>query len=207
MVRAIAYAPKHLPTLAPRPHNGRMPTMVLRVLAALLVTLVGIVAVPAPVACACSCAEVDTETALADATAVFDGSVVSASAPTGNTSADPIYYTIDVSRVYKGDVPATVIVSSAASGASCGVELTGQVTVFAGRSDGVLHTTLCSAPVVLDRSKLGPGHAPAPAPDQSSAPTLPVEVTPVNLPLVVGVVAGVLVIAVAVIWLVRRTGG
>lgn len=178
--------------------------MVLRVLAAMLVTLIGAVTVPAPVACACSCAEVDTETALADATAVFDGTVVSASAPTGNSSADPIYYTIDVSRVYKGEVPATVIVSSAASGASCGVELSGQVTVFAGRSDGVLHTTLCSAPFELDRSKLGPGALPAPAPAQPPAPPSPVDAAQPNLPLVVGVVACVLVIAAAVIWLVRR---
>lgn len=176
-----------------------MPTTVARILAALLLSLVGAVAAPAPMACACSCMELDTEGAIASASDVFDGTVTSRSQPTSGYTAELIEYTIDVTRVYKGDVLDRVIVRSAAHGASCGLELTGRVTVFAHRSDGYLLTTLCSAPATLDRSQLGDGHPPTPHPGGTAAVD--------TVGWLVGGVAGVLVLAGTAIWLVRRRPG
>lgn len=57
--------------------------IVLRTLAALLLTLVATIAVPSSMACACSCAQVSTDEAMANSTAVFDGVVVTHSQPVG----------------------------------------------------------------------------------------------------------------------------
>lgn len=173
--------------------------IVLRTLAALLLTLVATIAVPSSMACACSCAQVSTDEAMANSTAVFDGVVVTHSQPVGGSSAELIEYSIDVTRVHKGDVPARVIVRSAVSGASCGAELVGQVTVFAQGSVDTLFTTLCSAPSTLDRSRLGAGSTPTPVP--------PAPAQPHSGPLVWGIVAGVLVLGGAAILLVRRARG
>ena len=200
------------PTRRADGHNGHMPTMVLRILAALLLTLVAAVAAPTTFACACSCAELDTDEAMRNSSAVFDGTVIATSRPTGGSSAELIEYTIDVSRVYRGSVPARVVVRSAVSSASCGAELAGQVTVFAqGAIDGLL-TTSCSAPTTIDRSRLGAGHAPiavplttlAPEPSATTAPS-PLSTSDfVTGPLMVGTVAGILVLAGVAIWVVRR---
>lgn len=177
--------------------------IVLRALAAVLLTLAGAIVVPSSMACACSCAQVSTDEAMANSTAVFDGVVVAHSQPLGGSSAEQIEYTIDVTRVYKGGVPARVIVRSAVSGASCGAELVGEVTVFAQGSIERLSTTLCSAPSTLDRSRLGAGSTPTPAPP---APPAPVR-SDVGLP-VWGIVAGLVVLGGAGVWLlVRRARG
>lgn len=134
---------------------------------------------------------------MANTSAVFDGVVVATSQPTGGNSAELVEYTIDVSRVYRGRVPARVIVRSAVSGASCGVELVGQVTVFAqGPVDG-LFTTACSVPSTVDRSRLGAGSTPTPLPPQPVAPDA--------APLMWGILAGLVALGGAAIWLVRRT--
>jgi len=191
---------------------GHMPTMVLRILAALLLTLVAGVAAPTSVACACSCAALDTDEAMRNSSAVFDGTVMATSPPTGGSSDELIEYTIQVSRVYQGSVPAVVVVRSAVSGASCGAELAGQVTVFAqGAIDG-LSTTSCSAPAILDRSRLGAGHPPRAAPLTTLAPEPsatasrgPLSTSDlVTGPPLVGTVAALLVLAGVVIWMVRR---
>lgn len=191
---------------------GHMPTMVLRILAALLLTLVAGVAAPTSVACACSCAALDTDEAMRNSSAVFDGTVMATSPPTGGSSAELVEYTIQVSRVYQGSVPAVVVVRSAVSGASCGAELAGQVTVFAqGAIDG-LSTTSCSAPATIDRSRLGAGHLPRAAPLTTLAPEPSATTTPetsstsdfVTGPLMVGALAGIVVLAGVAIWMVRR---
>ncbi|MGV8909185.1 MAG: hypothetical protein ACOH1Y_09395 [Propionicimonas sp.] len=176
-----------------------MPTMVLRVLAALVLTLLAVVAAPVSVACACSCAALDTDQAMRGASAVFAGTVVARSRPTGGYSNELIEYTIEVSRVYQGSVPAEVVVRSAVSGASCGAELAGQVTVFAqGAIDG-LFTTSCSAPATIDRSRLGAGHPPAAA----TPPPEPLTTTDFDgAPLMM--LAGLLGLAGVAIWMVRR---
>ena len=183
-----------------------MPTIVVRILAAFLFTLVAGVAAPAPLACACSCAEVDTDQAMRNASAVFDGTVIEKSQPTTGSSAELIGYTIEVARVYQGSVPATVVVRSAASSASCGAELTGQVTVFAQGPAENLSTTLCSAPFTIDRSRLGAGYPPEAAPLPTSTPEPATTEGPDTGPLVVAgvAVAGILALAGAVIWIVRR---
>jgi hypothetical protein len=189
-----------------------MPTMALRILAALLLTLVAGVAAPTSVACACSCAALDTDEAMRNSSAVFDGTVVATSRPTGGSSAELIEYTIEVSRVYQGSVPALVVVRSALSGASCGAELAGRVTVFAQGPIDDLNTTSCSAPATIDRSRLGAGHPPPSAPPTTRTPdpaaTPAPEPSPtsnfVTGPLMVGTVAGILVLAGLAIWMVRR---
>ncbi len=183
-----------------------MPTMA-RVLAGLLLTVVAAVVAPTPVACACSCAALDTDQAMANASVVFDGDVVETSLPTAGDSAEPVVYTIVVTRVYHGRVPATVVVRSAVAEASCGVELRGRVTVFGHGSVEDMRTTLCSAPGTIDRSRLGAGHPPDAAP--SATPTAePPTTSPVATgPLLWGTLAGVLALGGVAIWLVRRTRG
>ena len=192
-----------------------MPTMVLRILAALVLTLVAGVAAPSSVACACSCAALSTDEAMRNSSAVFDGTVIATSRPTGGSSAELIEYTIEVSRVYQGSVPAEVVVRSAVSSASCGAELTGQVTVFGhGPTDG-LSTTSCSAPAIIDRSRLGAGHAPTAAPLTIPTPEASATTTPgpsstsgfFTGPLMVGALAGMVVLAGVAIWMARRARG
>ena len=180
--------------------------MVLRILACLVLGLVAGVAAPTSVACACSCAALSTDEAMRNSSAVFNGTVIATSRPTGGSSAELIEYTIEVSRVYQGSVPAEVVVRSAVSSASCGAELTGQVTVFAhGPTDG-LGTTSCSAPTIIDRTRLGAGHAPTAAPETSSTTTPGPSFTSdfVTRPLIVGTLAGMVVLAGVALWIVRR---
>lgn len=181
--------------------------MALRVLVALLLALVGAVAAPASVARACSCQTFDTDEALANASAVFDGEVVATSQPVGGSSGELIEYTIEVARVYQGSVPARVVVRSAVSEASCGVKLTGQVTVFAHGPVEDLQTTLCSAPATVDRARLGTGHPPETTPVVAPTPESPATTAFTLAPLILGVLAGVLVLGGAVFWMVRRPRG
>lgn len=181
--------------------------MVLRVLAALLLTLLAAVTAPAPVACACSCAVIETEEAMANASAIFGGTVVATSQPKGGNSAELIDYTIDVTRVYQGSVPARVIVRSAISDASCGVELTGDVTVFAQGPVEDLRTTSCSAPATIHRARLGAGNPPSPASIATPSPKPRSTAAFDTGPLFLGALAGVLALAGIAIWMVRRTRG
>ena len=91
-----------------------MRSMSLRLLMSVLVALGLGAAVPAQVACACSCAEVGTAEALRNASAVFEGDVVSLTQPSTGSSDEPIAYTVAVTTVYKGSLPATVVVRYAA---------------------------------------------------------------------------------------------
>ena len=112
-------------------------------------------------------------------------------------------------------MPAEVVVRSAVSSASCGAELTGRVTVFGnGPTDG-LSTTSCSAPATIDRSRLGVGHAPTAAPLTLPTPEASATTTPgpsstsglVTGPLMVGALAGMVVLAGVAIWMARRALG
>ncbi len=88
-------------------------------------------------ASACSCAETDDAELFAQADAVFVGSVidVAAARPAGPiwSSGDPVIWTFQVREVHKGEVVRTQEVVSAASSASCGLELPrrGTYLVFA----------------------------------------------------------------------------
>lgn len=188
-----------------------MRSMSLRLLLSVLVALGLGAAVPAQVACACSCAEVGTAEALRNASAVFEGDVVSLTQPSTGSSDEPIAYTVAVTTVYKGSLPATVVVRSAASEASCGVELKGHVTVFAHGDNDALNATLCSAPVRLNRAELGEGHTPVAVPSAATVTTPAGRTTPAPTtqptstePLLWGGVALLLGAAALVIWLARR---
>ncbi|MBK8446828.1 MAG: hypothetical protein IPL41_09170 [Micropruina sp.] len=190
--------------------------MLARLAAAAFLALASIMLGPTPVACACSCAPVTTADALARSSAVFEGEVVAAGAPTGGFSAELVSYTITVSRVFKGSVPAQVVVRSEASEASCGIVLKGHVVVFASGASDDLRTTLCSVPEKLDRAELGEGTNPASTTPTPTASTTEAGSTPTPLPdaladsaldaapLVLWTLAGLVAVAVLVSWLVRR---
>ncbi len=99
------------------------------VVAALALGAVGVVGVAAaPVAGACSCAMADAADAFESSVAVFSATSMERRDERDGRergSADPVRYVFEVDRVYKGDVHATQSVVTAASGSSCGLELTG----------------------------------------------------------------------------------
>lgn len=188
--------------------------MLVRWVIAAILSITALAATPAPVACACSCRALTTTEAVDMASAVFSGEVLSTTEPASLGSGDPIYYRIRVNRVYKGDLPALVTVSSAASEASCGIRLAGKVTVFAtGPADG-LSSSFCAAPVTLDGKALGAGVRPTAvpsvtptegtpaatrAPEQATAPASAVDrLAPGVAALVVGLV--IVVGTVLLLW-------
>jgi len=132
---------------------------------------------PAP-AYACSCASASDAQHTADAAAIFTGTVV---ADQVDEPGRVRTVTFAVDRVFKGQVTATQVVTSAASGASCGVELTGPgpFVVFARAEPTGLTADLCggtrsgSAP-----AGLGTGQAPLPNPAARPDPASPAAVPP-----------------------------
>ena len=107
---------------------------VLLLLSALLGALVVVGASPAQ---ACSCAGGTTAEFADRADAVFTGRLVSRTEPgRPGTSADPALHVFAVDAVTKGAVSERQEVLSPVSGASCGLELTGEgaVVVFATRT-------------------------------------------------------------------------
>ncbi|MGY2085502.1 hypothetical protein [Blastococcus sp. SYSU DS0539] len=109
----------------------------------------GLGLVVASPATACSCTGGTTAEFLARADVVFTGSLVSREEPSGIRvgSGDPALHVFAVDTVVKGTAHARQGVLSPASGASCGLELTGDgpVAVFATRDadlGGTAFTTL-----------------------------------------------------------------
>lgn len=101
---------------------------------------------------ACSCAMAGTEQYVSGADAVFTGTVTDKEPPSQRpvmSSMDPVTYTFDVERAFKGDLSDPLPVRSAMSGASCGLEgvRVGQrYVVFASeskRGDRELWASLC----------------------------------------------------------------
>lgn len=194
------------------PHDPGMRIVVRWVIAAIL-SMTALAATPAPVACACSCRALTTTEAVDMASAVFSGEVLSTTEPASLGSGDPIYYRIRVNRVYKGDLPALVTVSSAASEASCGIRLAGKVTVFATGPADALRSTFCAAPVTLDVKALGAGVRPTAVSSATPTPAVPTAAPqPVPEPAdgldrlapSLAALAVVLVLAAGTIVLVRR---
>ena len=108
-------------------------------LATLLLVLAGWLLAPPASACGCT-GGTPTEQALR-ADAVFSGRLVSREVLGGDTA----LHVFAVDTVHAGEVAARQGVVSAASGASCGLELTGEgpFLVFATREDGRLAAGLC----------------------------------------------------------------
>lgn len=180
-----------------------MRSALIRLLLVCVLAMGGVVAAPAQVACACSCAPLSTAEALASAAAVFDGEVVSASRPTTGFSGELLTYTIRVDRVFKGEVPALVVVRSEQSSATCGLALSGSVTVFAYGEASYLRTSLCSPPAKLDRSKLGAGKAPLPSASPTPAPEA-APASPIDTRTVVSVLVVLVVVGAGFVWMRRR---
>jgi hypothetical protein len=137
-------------------------------LAAVLLALSTLWASPAP-AYACSCRPASDDQFAAQAAAIFTGTLVE------NRVDEPAQrrtLTFAVDRVFKGQVTATQVVTSHASGASCGVEITGPgpFLVFAQAEPTGLTADLCggtrSGPAP---ASLGVGQQPQPDPAAPSA--------------------------------------
>jgi hypothetical protein len=124
---------------------------------------------PAPVF-ACSCAPPPPPTeALAQATAVFAGTVTHIDVPGGDiiSTADPMAVTFQVETVWKGPVEPTLLVTTARDSASCGYhfDLNQRYLVYAYGSERSLETNLCSrtarlSPILEDLALLGEGTTP-----------------------------------------------
>jgi len=129
----------------------------------------------ADVAVACSCAGAVPALDLPRYDAAFIGTVVShrVTHPTAPliSSADPAYWTFEVERAVKGDLPHRVVVGTAASGASCGLELErGQrIGLLLTREGDVYTSGLCSQvdPDVLARAVPPPTPVAASSDDDS----------------------------------------
>ena len=146
---------------------------------AVTVALVAFVAAVQPTCVfACSCRpRGPPEDALANSTAVFSGRVTALSAPVDAGGADPVRVTFAVARSWKGVARSTIVLTTPASSASCGVGFVqGQeYLVYALKSEGRLETNLCSRTTQLgsagaDLAVLGAGSAPA---GGGMTPTLP----------------------------------
>jgi hypothetical protein len=131
-------------------------TAMARLRAAVVVVVLaglGVVLAPAAPACACSCAMGTLDEYVADADAVFVGTVREVRPPwyppwqRVRSSSDPMTAVIEVSEVYKGArVTTWTEVETASSGASCGFEFVEghRYLVFARHDDGTFTTSLCS---------------------------------------------------------------
>lgn len=133
---------------------------------------------------ACDCVPVDDETALADADAVFVGSLGSRTVESGETrtGGDAAVHRFEVRAVYKGEVPRDQEVVSTADGGSCGFQAPPDINVlvFANRTapngpqpgSGQFAGNLCNGTRPLE---------PRPVPASFGEPALPQE-TGLNTP-------------------------
>jgi hypothetical protein len=190
----------------------------------LLTCLYAVVALlVAPPASACSCAGGTTQGFFDGADAVFTGSLVSREEPAVVTSsADPALHVFAVDTVYKGTVHESQGVLSPVSGATCGLELSGDgpFVVFATRSadlgggqfaplaDDQYAAFLCGGTGPLTPALTaelvamaeGPGDPPA-EPSPEAGGVEPAASRPV-IPVVAGI--GALLVVGATVLLVRR---
>ena len=128
-------------------------------LSAVLLALTAAWAAP-PSAYACSCGGSPEAELVQRADVIFTGTVV---ADETNQRRQRRTLTVAVDRVYKGEATATQMVSTHASGASCGLEITGPgpFLIFADREGPGLTADLCGGTRAgAAPASLGPGQAP-----------------------------------------------
>ncbi len=128
---------------------------------------------------ACSCSGRSDAEAFSDAGAVFTGKLIGREAPNEGaamqSSADPVFYTFAVDRIYKsyqGRIANPQRVQSVVDGASCGLELRGDgpFVIFTSctcRSSTVPSAGLCGGTREVragEKLPFGRGQAPAAAP-------------------------------------------
>ncbi|TQN41008.1 hypothetical protein FHU33_0360 [Blastococcus colisei] len=194
-----------------------------------LFTALGLVA--AAPASACSCVPQTTQQYVERADAVFTARLVSREEPRGTvvSSADPALHVFAVDTVFKGTVAAEQEVVSPVSGATCGLELSGEgpFVVFATRSadlGGTAFATLADdqyASLLCDGSRpatpaleaelaalAGPPEAPAASPRPGAAGTVTADSGPAVSPVTAGALAALLaVLSAGALLLQRRRRG
>ena len=197
----------------------------LTVLLAALFSAAGLlVASPAS---ACSCAGATTAEQFADADAVFTGSLLSRDVdhpdwPT-SSSGDPALLVFTAHVVFKGEVHEAQGVVTAASSASCGLELSGKgpYVVFATRSpdlpDGQYAANLCGGTAALDPTVVGElaelttlttsTGAPGALPVEGSAGVDGMGLGPVAIALIGAGALGGVAVTVLLVRTLRRRGG
>src|SRR6185503_11460743 len=136
-----------------------------------MVAGLGLFVGPVTPACACDCALRTPEQSREDAHAVFVGAVTDVDRPLfGSSSGAPMRVTLRVSKVYKGDVPAVLTLTTAVEGASCGYGFTpgGEYLVFASSSEKGLASGLCmgNRDLAAESDPFTGGYAPLPAPTE-----------------------------------------
>ena len=136
---------------------------------------------------ACSCTGRTDAEAFREARAVFTGTLISREAPNEGaamqSSADPVFYTFSVDRVYKnykGRITNPQRVESVVDGASCGLELrgVGPFVIFTSSRPFVTlpYAGLCGGTRALkagEQLPFGRGQAPAAAPTEGPTPEIP----------------------------------
>jgi hypothetical protein len=150
---------------------------------ALFLAVLGVVVLPAAPAAACDCVGDAAAGSFARADLVFTGTLVSREVSHPHSpvlsSTDPALHVFAVDSVFKGSAAQRQGVVSADSGASCGLELSGDgpFVVFANREGAQYTASLCggSAPLTAaleaDLRALGPAAAPSAGPSRPSRPS------------------------------------
>jgi hypothetical protein len=161
---------------------------------------VALVVLPTSPCWACSCIQISPEDQAASSSAVFGGVVEEYELIGSDEFAQEAEATFAVDTVYKGRVPARVVVGTAAYSAACGVEFQegGRYTVFVsgGEADGFF-TDLCTA---TTRGDIDPAEFGLTATEVDPPP--PPE-GPATVPFVLAAV-GVVLAGALVAWLVQR---
>ncbi|GAA1157986.1 hypothetical protein [Nocardioides aquiterrae] len=140
-----------------------------------LLAAFGLVALTPAAAHACSCVQDSPRQHAKGADVVFTGTLTRIDPPPWRpimSSGDPATYHFDVDGVLKGDVPSNARVTSAVSGASCGLEgmaVDRRYVVYATGAHE-LSANLCGGtaevgPATVERVEkvMGPAHDPGPA--------------------------------------------
>lgn len=126
----------------------------LLLVAALAVTALVMLGATSSPATACSCVAASTAGHAARADAVFTGQITETRGG-GRDLTTSVEYDVEVTEVYKGDVPATTTVSTGAHAASCGMPGLPQDTAllfFASAADGRVSVTSCGGTAAADRA-------------------------------------------------------
>ncbi|MGG1876149.1 hypothetical protein ABDI30_00945 [Paenibacillus cisolokensis] len=147
--------------------------------------LVGLYSEKPDEALACSCiGPLPLSEAMTHKTAVFAGKVTDIVPPESKpvmSSAEPVLVTLEVSRVWKGQVPPEVQLTTAMSSASCGYDgfhVGGEFLVMAHGEEQPLQTGLCDGTQPLaaaepELSELGAGYEPLAKPSVAEQPQGP----------------------------------
>jgi hypothetical protein len=161
---------------------------------------VAIVVLAATPCWACSCIAVAPEEQAASSSAIFGGVVEEVELAGQGDFGQEVEATFAVDTIYKGQVPARVVVGTAADSAACGVEFEegGRYTVFASGDEAEgFSTGLCTATTRgdIDPARFGLSPTTVEPPPPPDGPTA--------APFLLSV-AGVMVAGGFALWLVRR---